>query len=589
MDSETESSKSLEPAHFWARALLTGFAGSFLLLLGRLFYLQCWPDERLERLAARQHHQRVELPGRRGNIFDRRGRLLVTTLEGYSVYVDPAEVESLSFLIEELGDCLDLDVGRLREKLEGRSGARFVWIRRMVSEKEIRRLWDRMTESPGSESFRGVHLTPEMRRGYPMGNLAGQLLGFIGTDGRGLEGIEAHWDNELQGQDGYQVVQRDVRGRRVLLPGLSSMAPAPGHSLHLTLDATVQQIVEEQLAKAVAEYHPKGAWALATDPWTGDVLAMASEPAFDPARRGEYSEAELKRRCRNPVVADFFEPGSTLKPFIIAAGLSDGLIDIGSVFHCGNGVLHLGRRVLHDHHPYGRLTVAEILEKSSNVGTAQIGLRVGSDRMHAYLAHLGFGQRTGIDFPGEAEGILRPLSQWTDYSVPSLSIGQEISVTPVQMAMAFGAIANGGVLMRPRLVRRIVDAGGRVVRELPVRPVRQVYPAQVVRGGLTSALCGVVEEGTGTASHVEGYRIAGKTGTSQKLLAGGRGYSHSEHLASFVAFAPAEQPRLLVYLGVDEPRGAYYGGQVAAPYVGEILRQALTTLHVPPTTEVATR
>ena len=556
-------------------------------VLARVVRLQNSPDERLEETAAQQHFRRIERTARRGSIYDRNGRLLAHSVEAQSVFVDPKGIEDFRPLARALSDCLDLQAEEVLARLEGRRDTRFVWIARRITEEQCSALRQRLQSAQASTSLKGAHLQSESRRVYVFGGLAGQVLGFVeeGGGGKGLEALEAQWERPLHGENGYQAVKRDVRGRQVIMPELTSQSRRPGLDLHLSIDSVIQEIVESQLAEAVAEFRPANAFAVVVDPRTGDVLAMASEPSFDPTRFREYPPDELKQRCRNRVVADAFEFGSVFKPFTVAAALNEGLVNMDTVFHCGNGSMRIGRRILHDHHPYGNLAVTEVLVKSSNVGAVKIAQMLGRKRLYGYLRKLGLGQLTGIRFPGEAPGIFRPLSEWTDYSLPSVTLGHEVSITPLQLAMAFSALANGGVLMTPRLVRQVSDPERQTTWTVPVRPVRQVFRASVVREQLTPALQQVVERGTGRRAKLKGYRLAGKTGTAEKLQPGHEG----RHLASFIAFGPVPEPKLVIYVGVDEPQGAQYGGQVAAPYVGAIFEKAFEYLQLDPKVEVASQ
>ena len=554
------------------------------IVLGRCFLLQCLPERRLEALAKSQHWRQVPVEAHRGRIFDCNGRLLANTVEAQSVYVDPTKVKSehRALLASHLSRVVGISRTEVLRKLN--SERRFVFIRRFLSQAEAHKVWRLMKHESTRNLFKPVHLMAESRRSYPNDGLAGQVLGVVGTEQNGLEGIEVQWNSVLSGEGGNQILIRDERGRSILLPGLRGKPPRPGDDLYLTIDSVIQEIVEKELAKAMDESKPRCAWAVVIDPRTGDILAMASEPNFNFGHRNRYSRAEFSRRSRNRVVADIYELGSTFKPFVAAAALNERLVKINTVFHCGHGSWRFGKRILHDHHPYGELDVAGILIKSSNVGSARIATLLGPWRLYAYLRELGFGQRTGIRFPGEAKGILRPVRDWTSYSVQSIALGQEISATPLQMAMAFSTIANGGVLLRPRLVKKVADAQGRTLHTIPIVPVRRVYRSDMLREELNAALCRVVREGTGRKARVEGYPIAGKTGTAQKLRIG-----RSTYMGSFISYAPADDPRLVIYFGVDEPTGSYYGGKVAAPHVGEIYRQVFEYLNIQPNMEVASR
>jgi cell division protein FtsI (penicillin-binding protein 3) len=400
------------------------------------------------------------------------------------------------------------------------------------------------------------------------------MLGFVGTDHKGLAGLEAHYDRVVAGRPGRRTVLRDAHRRTLRSPRLAFVEAEPGADLHLTLDAVVQHTLERELAKAVKETHARGGVAVLLDPRSGAVLGLAAVPTYDPNRFREATAA----RWRVPAATDAYEPGSTFKLVTTAAVLSHGLLTPDDVLDCEMGGIRLAGVLIRDHHPFGRLSVRQILAKSSNVGTIKLSLLLGNQRLYDALRAFGFGERTGVDLPGESPGIVRPLRSWSALSKAYVSFGQEVSVTPLQLTRAMAAVANGGRLRRPHVVARVVGAAG----EEQVggsHDQGQALPPGVA-GQVAELLAGVVAGGTGRQASVPGYAVAGKTGTAQKVV-GGR-YSHRHFVASFVGFAPVHEPRLVGLVALDEPWPLYHGGQVAAPVFGAVARQVLLYWGVPP-------
>ena len=540
----------------------------FELLLLKLFWIQHIKHNHFSRLAQEQYRTKVKLPAERGEILDRYGRLLATSLPANSIYLDPSLATDLEATSRKLARTLGLDTKRLRKFILERRHRRFVWIKRKVSPEEgeaVKRL-----------NLQGVGFRKEPKRFYPQGTLAAPLLGFVGLDGKGLAGLEQSFEETLRGRPGYKILLRDGR-RGTIDPGLPSKAPEHGSSLVLTIDVVIQQIVEEELTKALQEWEPNSAVGIILDPRNGQILALVSLPSFDPNNFARYPEETWVNRC----VSYSFEPGSVIKPLIASAALQEGLAAPEDLFFCENGLYRTGSRLLHDHHPYGWLTLSEIIVKSSNVGMAKLGEALGAERLYGYLRAYGFGQKTNISLPGEAAGILRPLNKWTSYSVTSVPIGQEIAATPLQLIVAFCAIANDGVLPAPNVVRGIIDREGKVVKpgSQGLRVILEPHIARIMRCEIMRR---VVEEGTGRRARLARWRIAGKTGTAQKAIPGG--YSHTEFISSFIGMAPVEEPQVVVLVMIDEPRrgGSYYGGTVAAPVVARIFERLLAYLKVEP-------
>jgi cell division protein FtsI (penicillin-binding protein 3) len=419
-------------------------------------------------------------------------------------------------------------------------------------------------------------LIPEPLRLYPNRELAAHVLGFEGVDG-GLEGIERAWDSTLAGKPGRAVIGRDGLGREVLTERLLQ-APAPGQGVMLTVDAHVQHVAEREIDAAWRRTGARAAMAVVLEPRTGDVLAMALRPTFNPNTFMDVSSRDV---WRNRAVTDPFEPGSTFKAILAAAALEERVVRPDDLIFGEQGAITIARTTIHDWKPYGWLTFAEVLQNSSNVGAIKVGLALGAPRYYRYITAFGFGALTGAGIPGESRGLLREPDRWSALSLPTMAIGQEVSVTALQMVAAFGAIANGGTLMQPRLVRAVVDAQDQEIRRLPPVPVRQVVSPETARV-LTRLLVRVVNAGTGRLAAIPGYEVAGKTGTAQKLDPATRRYSRAPGVLSFVGFAPADDPRFVMLVLLDEPRTERWGSEAAAPVFATIGREVLRALEIPP-------
>jgi cell division protein FtsI/penicillin-binding protein 2 len=534
------------------RLLLVFFTLAFLATFGRAVWLQAVHARPLDRLARGQHHATIELPAARGSILDRNGVELAIGKQAITVYANPRHIADPRATAIAAGRALRIDPDRLYAKLADRSRG-FVYVARKADPKRAHAL--------KALELTGLGFYPEERRVYPQGTVAAHVLGFAGMDNRGLSGLELALDRTLAGRNGRQTVVRDPFGRT--LEVLSSAPTEEGRNVRLTLDNTLQANAQSVLLRTARRWGAKAATAVVLDPTTGEILAMASEPSFD-ANRFPQTSRDVQR---NRAVTDTYEPGSTLKVVTVAGALSEGLVTPSTQFSL-EPKIQVADRVIHEAHreETERMTVAEILSRSSNVGTITLAEQLGRDRLERWVARFGFGKKTGIDFPGETSGIL-PF-YWSGSTIGTLPIGHGIAVTPVQMAAAYGAVANGGVWVRPSLVAH--------------RPTkRRRVMSRQVSSQLMSMLRDVVIEGTGQEAEVEGYQVAGKTGTAAKPDPRG-GYSESRYVASFVGVVPASAPRLVVLVTVDEPDGAIWGGTVAAPAFQEIARFALQYLEIPP-------
>lgn len=559
----------------WARIRIimigTIFGAMFLTIIGRAFYLQILQHEELVKKADRQHQHRVDLTPARGSILDRNGTPLAESIHMDSCYAEPKRIKDVDGTATVLAPLLGMPKQELVAKLSlNRS---FIWLVRWLPPDTATRI--------KNMKLAGIGFAPESKRFYPNIETAAHVVGFTGRDPNGLEGIEKKYDSTILGNTGYMITERDALGRNIAIKSTVVKDSSPGNNVVLTLDKTIQFITEKELAKAVTASNAKGGMALVMESDTGKVLAMANYPTFNPNSYSRYSLAEL----RNRVVADSFEPGSTFKVFTIAAALDAGVIKANDVYNCENGNYRIINRVIHDDHPHSSLSVSEIIKYSSNIGSAKIGFKMGEERMSAYLRNFGFGGRTGIDLPGEASGYLK--RNWYKIDLATISFGQGVSLSTVQLASALSAIANGGTLMKPYLVERILDDSGKEVQRFEPQAVRRVVSPETARKVAKMMETVTGEGGTGTKAAVDGYRVAGKTGTAQKVDPITRTYSPSKRIGSFVGFVPADNPKLTIVVIIDEPQGVKYGGVVAAPAFKEIAQNTLAYLKIVPNMPIA--
>lgn len=542
--------------------LLCGFG----VVLFRLVTLQVLQAAELSVKADRQHQKTVSLEGARGTIVDRHGKVLAMNVEVKSVFGVPNTLDSPLKTARQLSPILHVRTDELERKL--RQDRSFVWLARKLDPEQGRRL-DRL-------SFDGIGVVMEGKRFYPKGPLLAHVLGFSGMDGEGLEGVEHRYESYLHGEKRMMVLQRDALGRTVFPKGMTERSPTPGHSLTLTIDEVIQYIAERELEDAVGRAQAKSGTMIVLDPKTGAVLAMAVSPRFDP----NAVSALGPDRWRNRALTDAYEPGSTMKAMMAAAAIEERVVRPNTMVFGEHGHMMVANTVIHDHERLGWVSFAQVIQKSSNIGAAKTGMALGEQRLYRYLQAFGFGQRTEIDLPGEGTGLVRNPKDWGRRSVASISMGQEIGVTPLQMVSAVAAIANGGVLMKPYVVSEIRDADGHILRQVPPQSRRRVISLETARS-VTKILEGVITEGTGTKAAIPGFRVAGKTGTAQKIDPRTGTYSASRFVASFTGYVPADNPQLAMIVVIDEPQGDAWGGAVAAPVFSRVGEQALSYLGVP--------
>ena len=554
-----------------------------VVIVARLVQVQLVRHDDYVARAQRQQERTLELSPVRGSILDARGRVLAESVAAESIYADPQAIADPRATATALAaiPSLGVSAAEIEAKLAG--GGAFAWIVRQLpldTAAAVKRL-----------RLPGIYTLQEHRRSYPRGALAANVIGYVGVDGEGLAGVEHSLDAAVRGRPGRVTLLRDARKGMYLVGGEGANRAIDGDDVVLTIDSVVQFIAERALAKAVAGQHAIGGSAIVMDPSSGAILAMASLPTFDPNRFRDF--ATIVWRNRN--VQDIYEPGSTFKIVTASAGLEEGVVTPSQILDCGNGSIQIANVEIHEHggNRYGLLTFEDVMVHSSNVGAVRVGLALGQDRFYRYIRKFGFGERTGVELPGESPGLLRRTERWSEVSNASIAFGQEIGVTPLQLLSAVATVANGGVRVPPHIVERIVDGGGNAIApalSAAEGPAPRPAPARVISEKtaaiLNEILKAVVARGTGRAAALEEHVVAGKTGTAQKAVRGG--YSVDKVVASFAGYVPADRPRLAILVVVDEPKLSQYGGAVAAPAFKEIAESTLRYFGVAPTVPVRT-
>jgi cell division protein FtsI (penicillin-binding protein 3) len=526
----------------------------------RLFHLQVLARADYEHQGARQSERTINLDPRRGPILDRNGHPLAFSVDAESLYAVPQDISKPAATAAALARALGLDAaGRKELQAQLQKNRAFVWVKRKLDPTTARTVRELQLD--------GIGFLSENRRYYPKRELASQVLGYVGVDNTGMSGIEYAFEDTIRGRAAKVVVTTDARRRPV---GHTERPSTDGHTVVLALDESIQYVAERELDRAMAETGALSGVVVVLEPATGEVLALANRPTFNPNRFAAYPSS----RWRNRAVTDAYEPGSIFKIVTAAAGIQEHVVSPDEVLDCGNGAIDIAGTVINDHAVFDKLTFKDAVARSSDIGMIRVAQRVGRENFNRYMREFGFGAPSGIDLPGESAGLLRPTAKWSALSLPSLSFGQEVGVTALQMAMAAAAVANGGYLMKPLVVSRVEDATGRVVKEMKPFVVRKVLEPETVFT-LTDMLKEVVRSGTGRNAQIPGYVVAGKTGTAQKIDPSGH-YSMIDHVASFVGFVPAERPALVVLVSLDSPRGPRnQGGDVAAPVFARVAEAAL--------------
>jgi cell division protein FtsI (penicillin-binding protein 3) len=540
----------------------------FVLVLGRMFQLQVLKKEQLYKLAARQQHTQIPLVPKRGTIYDSRGNELAVSIEVDSVYADARKVTEVEKTARELAAILEIDRQELKQRLKNHRS--FEWVQRKISPKEV--------EQIKALRLSGVSFLKENRRFYPNSQLAAHLVGFVGLDSKGLEGIEFQYDALLNGENQVWTAARDALGREIATGKTPFAKEDHYRNIILTIDKPIQHITETELGRGVEKWGAKGGIAIAMDPWSGKILAMASFPTFNPNQFIQYRS----KSWRNRALSDVFEPGSMFKAFLAAAALEEQVVRPSDSFFCENGSYKVYDRTIHDHSKHGYLTFQQIIKFSSNIGASKVGEKMGKERLYRYISAFGFGEKTRVGLPGEGKGIVHHPRYWSPVALDTISFGQGVSVTGVQLATALSAIANGGSLMKPYVVEKITNEKGEVVQSFKPETVRKVISEETARKVRMLLKAATEKGGTGEGAVPAGYEVAGKTGTAQKVDSLMGGYSDDRYVSGFMGFAPADAPKLVVLVTVDEPQGNSYGGVVAAPIFKTIMEKALPSLNVIP-------
>ncbi len=540
-------------------------------LIARLAFLQIIQHETLLAQSEKQYMRTVETQFGRGVIYDRNLNELARNVEVESVYVTPSEILDRKTAARVLSATLKLDRDQVYKKISSKK--HFVWIKRKNGLNEVAAL--------KQASISGVGFVSEQKRFYPKRELAASVLGFVGIDNQGLAGIEHAHQSRLKGATIRQVTERDARGRNIQsLDGLSDSS-SRSYDMVLTLDEVIQFTTEYHLKKQVERFKADSGMAVVMDPHTGGIYAMANVPQFNPNHYGAFSQKVWK----NNIVASSYEPGSIFKPIVAAAALDKELARPEDVYFCENGKLKIGKTYIGEasEHKFGWLTMLEIIAKSSNIGSVKIAQQVGKKHFYEYIRKFGFGEKSGLPLPGESPGQLKGQKKWTEMSLASISFGHEIAVTPIQMVSALAAIANGGNLMAPYITKALIK-DGKVVEQFKPKKIRRVI-SEKASLQMVEILKSVVKDGTGGEADLEGFDVAGKTGTAQKYNMETQSYSKTEFISSFIGFAPADSPRLVILVMIDNPKGLHWGSIVAAPVFRQIAKKALRYLNVPSSKE----
>ena len=526
------------------------FAVALCGLWVRAGWVQLHEGEYLLSKASKQSHAAEFEYGERGRIFDRNGQMLATSVEAKSVYARPFEIENIDIAADTLSRDLKISRSKIYKRLKSKK--KFIWIKRQITDRE--------SAAIASAELKGVRLVSEFSRIYPNGHLAGQTLGFVNIDGKGLEGVERIYNERMKPGKAEFVVQRDAKGSRLYLDAQGREMDINGLDVRLTIDTHIQHAAEQSLAKSIAKYDARAGIVLVVDVDSGDILAMANQPFFNPnnVKRSKATQRRLR------AVTDVYEPGSTMKPFLFAAALEENVIEPDTLINCENGRWKVGGKTIRDTHPEKWLPAHKVLRYSSNIGTAKIGIDMGAGVYHDYLSRLGFGSKTGIGLPGETGGIMMPPSKWTSVDLAAISFGQGIGTSALQMAKAYLTLANGGMTKELNLIK--------LPEVKSPTPTEQVFSKETVDIVLAMMRDVVHEDGTGRSARIPGITMAGKTGTAQKAAKGGYG---DQYLSSFVAMVPAEEPEFLLITMIDEPQKANYGSMVAAPVCKEIAVRTL--------------
>jgi len=556
-----------------------GFTAIFSIFSVRLIYLQMIKHDEYAERAAEKNVERKVIFAERGAIFDSNNEILAHNVPVERVVADATHFNDAAAMVDLLSSALKIPRSELAEKLEG--DRRYIVIKHEVSQNVA----DTLREKLHAQNLRGISFEHEATRVYPNGPMLCHVIGFTDIDHNGIQGVEASMDQYLHGQDGYRYIEHSRTGQEIVLYRGQERAPRDGYQVHLTVDLNLQNIVENEIDAAMREYTPQKATIILMRPQTGEILAMANRPSFDLNQRSEAKPEQMKNRA----IIDMMEPGSTFKIVAAAAAVNERKVSMDSTIFCEHGVWNFGGTPLHDHAAFADLSVKDILVKSSNIGAAKLAVSLGDQKFYEYIRRFGFGERTGIELPGEIPGLVRSPRSWSKISITHIPMGHEIGVTPLQMCVAMSVIANGGKLVTPRIVKSVTAADGKEITSLKPTVLRQVISPQTAKQ-IGDALRGVVsDQGTAKAAAVPGFVIAGKTGTAQKVDPHG-GYEHGRYVVSFAGYLPADKPEFVGLVVLDDAHTSRpelnYGGLVAGPIFSRIAEKAARYLDLEPHEEI---
>jgi cell division protein FtsI/penicillin-binding protein 2 len=556
------------------------FTALFSLFSFRLVYLQMIKHDEYAGLAAEKHVYKQPIFAERGTILDANNEVLAHNTPVETVVADATHINNRDALIPLLRDALDIPAGELSEKLEGER--RYIVLKREVPIAAATALREKLR----AQNLRGIYFERDTTRIYPNGSMLCHVIGFTDFEHRGIQGVESSMEEYLHGQDGYRFIEHNRAGQEIVLYRGQERVPRDGYQVHLTVDLNLQNIVENEIDAAVREYNPQKATIILMRPQTGEILAMANRPNFDLNLRSEAKPEQMKNRA----IIDMMEPGSTFKIVTAAAALNEKKVRPDTTIFCENGIWNFGGRPLHDHKAYADLSVQDILVKSSNIGAAKLAISIGEQKFYEYIRRFGFGDRTGIELPGEIPGVIRPPQLWSGISITRIPMGHEVGVTPLQMMVAMATIANGGKLITPRIVKSVTAADGKTITTFSPAVLRQVISPETA-AQVGNALRGVVSDrGTAAAAAVPGFTISGKTGTAQKVDPKG-GYEHGKYVVSFSGYLPSDHPEFVGIVVLDDAKTTKpelnYGGLVAGPIFSHIAEKAARYLDLQPHEELA--
>ncbi len=555
------------------------FIALFSIFSFRLIYLQAIKHDEYAGLAAEKHVYKQIIHGERGLIFDANNEVLAHNIPVETVVADATHLNDVQATVDILKAELEIPSDQVAEKLN--SGRRYVVIKREVPAARANTLREKLRAG----NLRGIYFEQDATRIYPNGSMLCHVIGFTDFDHHGVQGVEASMEEYLHGQDGYRFIEHNRAGHEIVPYRGQERAPRDGYQVHLTVDLGLQSIVEDEIDAAMKEYSPQKATIILMRPQTGEILAIANRPNFDLNLRSEAKPEQMKNRA----ITDMMEPGSTFKIVAASAALNDHKMRPDSEVFCENGLWNFGGSPLHDHRAYGYLSVRDVLIKSSNIGAAKLAMSVGDQKFYEYIRRFGFGERTGIELPGEINGVIRPPQAWSKISITRIPMGHEVGVTPLQMTLAMATIANGGKLVTPRIIKSVTTSDGKIISSLmPIIQRRVISPETAKQIG--EALRGVVsDQGTAAAAAVPGFTIAGKTGTAQKVNPHG-GYDHGKDVVSFLGYLPADHPEFVGLVVLDDAHTSdphlNYGGKVAGPIFSRVAEKAARYLDLEPHEEI---